>query len=226
METEDVLKTKFSEIGKEFGYDSVEAQFMAFKDLKIRWSRTYRWADFRVSDYFQDAPEEVMDGLCRSLYSKIGGTEDSEYPKAMYQWVSDPDFARRNQPVYIRRSRNISKTPKGESKDLSESYARIVEMGLAEKDDDIYLTWSRDGDPKKIGHCSVLMKVISINSVMDLPTIPDHVVDYCVYHELCHIIIGFDPTAEKHAARFADMIERFPQKKDAENWLGRLCVHV
>ena len=28
--------------------------------------------------------------------------------------------------------------------------------------------------------------------------IPDFVLDYCVYHELCHLMIGFDPMAKRH----------------------------
>jgi len=225
MEAEEVLRTKFREIGKEFGYDRVEAEFFPFIEFKVKWQRSYKWAEFQVSDYLADAPPEVIEGLCISLFSKIKG-EDEGYSEDMCKWITAPEFSEYKQPVFIRRKRNITKTPKGEAKDLEASYDRLVELGLVEKDPTIHLSWTKEPNVRKIGNCSVLMKVITISSVLDTDMIPDFVLDYCLYHELCHIMIGFDPTASVHGEQFSKLEDKYPKKDEAQEWLKRLCLYL
>jgi hypothetical protein len=225
METEDVLRTKFKEIGKEYEFDNVEAEFAPFKEFKIRWQRSYKWADFKVSDYFADAPPEVIEGLCRSMFSKITG-DDEGYSDEMCKWITAPEFSKYKQPVYLHRSRNITRTTKGDAKDLESAYERLVGLGLVEKDPAISLTWTKEPNIRKVGHCSVLMKVIMISSALDTEMIPDFVLDYCLYHELCHIIIGFDPSAKMHGEQFSSLEAKYPKIDEAKEWLKRLCLYM
>jgi hypothetical protein len=225
MEAEEVLRTKFKEIGKEYGFDKVEAEFVAFKEFKVRWQRSYKWADFKVSDYLADAPPEVIEGLCNSLFSKITG-DDEGYSDDMCKWITAPEFSEYKQPVYLKRSRNLTRSPKGEVKDLEAAYDRLTEAGLVEKDPTIHLSWTRESNIRKIGHCSVLMKVITISSVLDTDMIPDFVLDYCLYHELCHMIIGFDPSAKAHGEQFSKLEDKYPKKEEAKEWLKRLCLYM
>jgi predicted metal-dependent hydrolase len=225
MESEEALSAIFKEVGKEYGFDKVEAEFVAFKEFKVRWQRSYRWAEFKVSDYLADAPEEVVKGLAKSLFSRIIGEEEG-YSKEMCDWITAPEFSEYKQPVYLRRSRNLTRSSAGDMRDLSESYDRIAEMGLAEKDPAIHLSWTKESNIRKIGHCSVLMKVISISNVFDSDMIPEFVLDYCLYHELCHIMIGFDPISKRHGAEFVELESKFPQQKEAEEWLKRLCMYL
>ena len=57
--TEEILNETFKKVGNDFGYET-SAEYAAFRDLKVRWQRSYKWADFQVSDYLRDAPEEVL----------------------------------------------------------------------------------------------------------------------------------------------------------------------
>jgi len=225
MEVEELLRTRFKEIGREYGFEKVEAEFVSFKELKVRWQRSYKWADFKVSDYLADAPPEVIDGLCNSLFSKITGEEEG-YSKEMCDWMTAPEFAENKQPIYLKRSRNLTRSPEGEFRDLLGSYERLIAAGLAEKDPAIQLTWTKESNVRKIGHCSVLMKVISISSVLDTDMIPEFVLDFCLYYELCHLMIGFDPSAKRHGEEFTKLEERYPRKKEAEDWIKRLCMYL
>ena len=225
METEDVLRTKFKEIGKEYGFDRVEAEFVPFKEFKVRWQRSYKWADFKVSDYLADAPPEVIEGLCTSLFSKITG-DDEGYSDDMCKWITAPEFSRYKQPVYLKRSRNITRTTKGDARDLDESYERLIGLGLVERDSSINLTWTREPNIRKVGHCSVLMKVIQISSALDTELIPEFVLDFCLYHELCHILIGFDPSEKAHTEHFSTLEDKYPKKDEAKEWLRRLCLYL
>ncbi|MDR3074628.1 MAG: hypothetical protein LBU30_01150 [Candidatus Methanoplasma sp.] len=225
MEAEEVLRTKFREIGKEYGFDKVEAEFVAFKEFKVRWQRSYKWADFKVSDYLADAPPEVIGGLCNSLFSKITGDEEG-YSEEMCRWMTAPEFSEHKQQVYLKRSRNLTRSAKGEVRDLESSYDRLAEAGLVEKDPAIHLTWTRESNVRKVGQCSVLMKVISISSVLDSEMIPEFVLDYCLYHELCHLIIGFDPSAKRHGEEFSELEAKYPRRDEAGEWLKQLSMYL
>ncbi|MCL2509644.1 MAG: DUF45 domain-containing protein [Methanomassiliicoccaceae archaeon] len=225
METEEILRTKFKEIGREYGFDKVEAEFVAFKEFKVRWQRSYKWADFKVSDYLSDAPPEVIDGLCNSLFSKITG-EDGGYSEEMCRWMTAPEFSEIKQPVYLKRSRNLTRSSKGDAKDLESAYDRLAELGLVEKDPTVHISWTKESNIRKIGHCSILMRVITVSSILDNETIPDFVLDYCLYHELCHLMIGFDPAAKRHGEEFCRLESKFPQAEEAKEWLKKLCLYL
>mgnify|MGYP001270289972 CR=1 FL=1 len=225
MVSEQELGAIFAEIGKEYGYDTVTAEFMAFKDFKVRWQRSYRWADFKVSDYLMDAPDGVIRGLCKSLYSRITGAGDDTYSEEMCAWVTSPRFVEDKQALYLKRCRNIARTTSGSTKDLSASYARLVEMGLANEDPTIYLSWS-EAFARKAGSCSVLMRVITMSKALDSAEIPDFVLDYCLYHEICHLLIGFDPTGDRHSEKFLALEAKYPRQAEAEEWLDKLCLHL
>lgn len=216
----------FSEIGKEFGFENVQAEFVAFKEFKVKWQRSYKWADFRVSDYLEDAPDDVIRGLCRSLFSKIVGSDEEPYPETMCQWVTSDDFVKYKQPTYVKRCRNMIRSSEGKHKDLRDSYERLMKDGLAEECPGLYLTWTKETESRKTGNCSVLMKVVSIIKALDDEEVPDYVLDYCLYRELAHIMIGFDPTGNYHAASYPDMVNKYRRKEDAENWMSRNGFYV
>lgn len=82
MNSNEALDLAFKNAGEEYGFDSVVAQFEKFQDVKVRWQRSYRWAEFKVTDYIKDAPESVFDDLADSIFSKIAG-KDNDYPQSM-----------------------------------------------------------------------------------------------------------------------------------------------
>ncbi len=225
MDPEYELNEAFSKVGKEFGYDTVETEFIAYKEFKVRWQRSYRWARFKVSDYIMDASYEVFESLARTLFSKIKG-DDQPYSKELEDFVTDPDFVTYKQPTYLRRSRNIIKTSEGEVKNLKDAEERLVKLGLIEKDPNVVLTWTKESNVRRVGYCSVLMKVVVLSKVLDSESIPDFVLDYVLYHEYLHLMIGFDPTGEVHSKEFHAREDNYPRAEEAENWLKRLCFHL
>jgi len=222
MTTDLELEEIFRAVGDEHGFRRVESEFMPFKEFKVRWQRSHHWAEFKVSDYLEDAPSNVIDGLARSLFSKIVGTDDVGYSKDMHDWITSPEFSRNKQPTYIKRCRNLARTDEGSYRSLSESYSRLINLGIASIDPMIYLSWTKEGNMRGVGHCSVLMKVISISSALDTDMVPEFVLDYCLYREMCHMEIGFDPTQERHDKEYSKLLNRHPKKSEAEEWMRKL----
>lgn len=221
-----MLNSSFSTVGNEYGYDSVTAEFTEFKEFKVKWRRSCGWAEFDVSDYLMDAPQKVMEGLAETIFSKISGKIRKNYPKEMMEWIASDAFVRKKQPVYLKRSRGLTGTPVGEHADLNVSYERLVSLGLVKYDKDLVISWTRQPNAKRVGYCSVLMKVIAISSVFDSPAIPSFVPDYVLYHELIHMSKGFDPFGQRHGIDFQVLERLYPMRDEAEEWLKRLRLYV
>ncbi len=219
MLSKEKLNELFAEIGSGFGYENVQAEFMAFKDIKVRWQRSYKWANFKVADYLSAAPEPVMRALCGSLFARIAGREEA-YPHELRDWVTDPAFARGNQPTFLRRSRNLTRSPAGRHRDLSAARGRLLEGGLIDDDPDVHISWSRETSSRRAGECSVLMKVISVPASLDDPDVPGCVLDFCLYRQFCRLQRGFDPD-EEEGPGLRDLESRHPQADEAREWLAR-----
>ena len=179
MSSEVRIESVFQETGKHFGYEDVTVEIADFKDFKVQWKRSYNWIAFRISDYIEDAPEEVIEDLAKTLFSKIAG-KDCGYGKEMTAYVKDLAFVRKNRPKYLKRSKKIDRNRIGEYKDLYESYERLVQQNLIEDlGDDIYLTWIDDNENCK--STSALLKVAAISTKLDSEDVPNEVIDVMMY---------------------------------------------
>ena len=215
----------FSTVGKTFRYDTVNAEFMAFREFKCTWQRSYKWADFRISDYLEDAPDEVLVSLAETLFRKIRGDEFTTSDK-LRGWVTDPNFHRLKQNVYLSRCSGYTCTPVGTYKNLQESYDRLIGAGLVPYDPSIVLSWYDGNYTHKAAGCSVLMRVVGISDQLDKEDLPDFVLDYCLYYELCHLLVGYDPDRDVDEGIFDGLESKFPQKFEAKTWLRRICAYV
>ncbi len=222
---EETLRESFGTIGKKYGFDKVGAEFVAYRDFKVKWTRSYKWADFQVSDYLMDAPSVVLDGLAETLFSRISGAEAKPYTPEMNDWITSSEFKSEKQPVYVRRSRNISRTPKGKNKDLTESLNRLKRMGLVKKDINPYLTWTRAELQTTCGYCSTLMDTIVISSAFDTRTLPDMVLDYVLYHECLIIRNGWANFGLEDEFDICEEEKKFPDWEEAEGWIRRMGLH-
>ena len=222
---EETLRESFGTIGKKYGFDKVGAEFVAYRDFKVKWTRSYKWADFQVSDYLMDAPSVVLDGLAETLFSRISGTEAKPYTPEMNDWITSSEFKSEKQPVYVRRSRNISRSPAGKNKDLTESLNRLKRMGLVKKDVNPYLTWTRAELQTTCGYCSTLMDTIVISSAFDTRTLPDMVLDYVLYHECLIIRNGWANFGMEDEFDICEEEKKFPDWEEAESWIRRMGLH-
>lgn len=221
------LDAIFVAVGKRYGYDDVSAHFTEFRDFKIKWSRTYKWISLEVSDYLKDAPEKVVESLASTLFKRI--TEDGEntdYSKQVVEWLGSDDFVRRNQPLYIRRFRTLTRSSTGHVHDLRESYERLIDMGLVKRDPLLYLEWADKTRSRKVGTVSVLLKVVAMSSNLDDEDIPQDVLDYCVYSQVAHVGMGFNEKGTRRGAEYDALLSLYPGRKDVEKALIRKGLYV
>lgn len=213
-----VLSAIAEGIGMAHDYQSVKADFVPFKDFKVKWMRSISWIDFDVSDYLLGAPEEVLEGVIRTIFKKIEGAPDSSYPECVSQYLSSEDFVKRNQATYIRRTRGF--TTNSMHHDLGESYDRLIASGLVERDEDMAIGWiPASRSDRTVGHSSVLMKAIMLRDSLDSEDIPQYVLDYALYTQLVHIGLGFNATGKDRSVEYSLKCSEYPDAEDAELFL-------
>lgn len=215
----DVLTEAFKEAAEKYGYDDVTAEFVAFKDFKVKWSRSYRWARFFVSDYLMDAPREILVSVADTLFSKICGDMNSGYADEVTAWLTSDTFVESKQPIYVRRMRGLSLTTAGEQWDLSDSYERLVSSGLVERDPRLFIGWNFRSRRGCVGNSSVLMRTISMSVSLDTNRISRDAVDYALYSQVCHIALGFRPERSVYCPEYDDMLNLYPDRRKWEDEL-------
>jgi hypothetical protein len=101
------LSEIFAKAGEKNGYTHVKAVFMDYADLKVTWARTYEWADFKVSDYLDEAPRKVIEATADTMFLRIRnlGPKPGEpmYPKAMNDYILSEEFRKLKAGVWAER---------------------------------------------------------------------------------------------------------------------------
>ena len=210
----------FSIVGKDYEFNTVKASFVAFSDFKVRWQRSYSWAEFHVSDFFKDAPIEVLEDLAHIMFKKIRG-QDAGYSDEMKEYVLSDEFAQENQLSFIKRHRTYTKDGIGTVRNLNDSVERLKGMGLVNGDSVLKLVWM-DKKPSHMSTMSTIMKVIAINKVLDHEEIPEFVLDYIVFSEIQKMMLARENFGHEASADYSGIGKAYPKREEAEVWRKRL----
>lgn len=120
------LNDKVSALGRRYGFDTAIISFHAFKDFKVRWTRTPLWIDLELSDYLSDAPESVIMGLLETIMNRIRNSPaDAEYPAEVLGYLRSQEFKDAHASVYIRRNRASDSEP-----ELDSFRSALIDNGL------------------------------------------------------------------------------------------------
>ena len=224
MVTSEELESTFKKVGNDFGFGNVTAEYAPFRDLKVRWQRSFDWASFEVSDSLEKAPIEVIEGLAKTILGRIRG-EDGDYPEETIEWLTSHEFRAANQSTYIERSRMIAVPVDGDDR-LQGSYERLVDEGLIEEIEDLKLYWSKAEGSNKTGESSCLMRVVIMNPKLRDEDVPEDVLDYCLLHQLANIKVGFALDRESRTEEISNIMDSCPEALKAQNWLEDNRIEV
>jgi hypothetical protein len=214
---------QFLTVGHRFGYNQVDAEFHPFKEFKTTWQRCGTSAEFKVTDYMGSAAPEIIEEFAQCLFNRIQQRKSEVYTEPIRNWLQSSSFIERNQPIYLRRSRNLLCTPRGVQYDLREMLESLQSQGLVNDDHSAFISWTDRPNRFRMGYCSILMKVIAISSILDSAEIPDYVAEYVLYHEMLHLEKGLDSMRSQHNAEFRRMERKYPRFREAEDWLKRIA---
>ncbi|MBE6522081.1 MAG: hypothetical protein E7Z62_02990 [Thermoplasmata archaeon] len=226
MVTSEELNLTFQKVGNDFGFENVEAEFSPFRDLKVKWIRTCDFANFSVSDYLKEAPEDVVKGIAKTIFSRILAEEELDYPECAKEWLTSQEFRDLNQEKYIERSRNLAVSDENEDEKLWDAYHRIVDAGLVEEINGLKLFWSKEESESKAGQSSCLMRVVIMNRKLLNDNVPEEVLDYCLLHEIANISLDFGLDFVERKKEVEDLLATCPGREAAKEWLKKAMIEV
>lgn len=207
------LSEAFGEVGDKYGYKTVIAEFVGTKDFKVKWERQTFWAKFKVSDYLEDAPWDVLTDLADVLFKKISG-QCVGYTDRIKEYLFTDDFIGKYQPVYLKRCRSLSKTPQGDHRDLGAVLAGLVEEGLIPEDKQLVVGWS------SYHFESAIFKTIGIPKCLDSDDTPDSVLEYVVLSRVLGVTERrktWGTGSETTGFELADRL--YPEVGEAHDWM-------
>jgi len=141
--------------GAEHGFDKVTAKFGEIPEFKIRWLRMGTQIDFEVSDYLEDAPEEVVEDIMSVIYRRMSGDE-ADYSYATIEHLTSEKFRKVHAGTYFERRGMIP----DDDGHIEELYHQLVDEGLL-KEADIRFGWGRQLNMSNSG--SVLFRTVAID---------------------------------------------------------------
>ncbi len=219
MLTNDEISAIFAEAGADHDYENVSAEFTDFIDPKVRWVREGNDIEFRISDYFQKAPKEVLEDLAMTMFDRIDRRNDTSYSRRMIDYLTSRSFIEEYQPVYVSRLPFITASPVGKHFDLRDSKNRLIEKGLIRDIPNLFLSWMRVQSYEHAGRASVLMRTASINCNLDSKLVSNDLMDYVMYSQLVFIQNGFHPSPRDSIKGMVDSIKEYPDYKRYDDML-------
>ena len=103
----EMLNRAMRNAGIRNGFDDIQAEFSAFRDFKLKWTRPYKWISFEVSDYLRNAPENVMQSLAETVFARIRGECRTSYSEEVCDYLNSGEFLEENQGLFLKRFRGI-----------------------------------------------------------------------------------------------------------------------
>jgi len=164
------------------------------------------------------APEGVIEGIARTIFSKILGTDES-YSDEVIEWLTSDEFVDSMQSTYISRDRRIG-SPNGEHKDLQEALNRLKEKGMIETDlDKTKMFWSVKTEEGGPAWSSSLMRTVTVNKILDSDDVPEEVLDYVLLNQIAFIECDFGMDPMDRQKTISERMQRYPGYDGINEWL-------
>lgn len=218
------LTTIAALVGRANGYDDIQAEFSPFRDFKLKWIRSYKWISFEISDYLQDAPEEVVASLFRTVFKRLAD-EKTSYEETLSDYITTEDFVRRSQPVFIRRHRGLS-TDADDVAWVEESIDRLREKGLTVPEG--LAVGVAEARMRQVGRSSTLMRTVIMNDACR--DLSEDARDYAVWTQVAHVSMGFDRNfgagAGGRAEEYDALLSQYPDRASQESELRNAALYI
>ena len=170
-----------------------------------------------VHEGFIGAPSDVLRALACLLLSSAQDA-DQDRVKA---YAAGEDFTEVVTALEMTTA-EVDDVTQGRYFDLGEVFERVNGAYFGGKLDRPRLTWNARITRVKMGHYDFLRDTVMLSVTLDAPDVPDHVVDYVMYHELLHKELGKQVVTGRHYAHtpaFREAERAFSRYEEAQAFL-------
>jgi hypothetical protein len=219
--TTNELAVMLREAGQALGTKVPRRLRVAVRPLADAYFRTTaRGGELRVvmNDAFDDAPVEVLEGLCQVIVARASGAaKPRKVGTAFWDYVETEVLRERMQANYLARQRSFVPEPQGKAWDLLELFDK---MNGTYFDGDLHgpmLGWTLRPITYRWGWYSSMVQphgLIVINRLLDDGRTPRFVLEGTMYHEMLHMVLGPEVANGRrvvHTREFRELEHRFPR---------------
>lgn len=170
------------------GFRAGTADFAQFAEPKYVYSfpKSPREPYFRVTDYIDTAPPEVLRGFARMMANQVAG-KPWRFPRYGEEWMASRQYSQEYQMRYLLRHPSWT-DPEGKYQDLERARIRLEDSGMLRYDPSIRLRWSGTA-----GYAvSSLMRTACLPTALDSPYVSPSTLDYAVLIAVSGAGAGYD----------------------------------
>jgi hypothetical protein len=209
------------------GVPPIEARFYAYAGLRstvrLRDGRIY----LRLSDLFEDAPDEAVGALARILIAKLLRRRvRKEWDAAYRAHAARDEVVEASEGVRRLRGRKRLGPAAGRVFDLDRTFDRLNEEYFGGRLPRPRIGWTLQDSWRTHGHYDPAHDTIVLSRSLDHPATPPFVVDFVMYHEMLHAAMPAERRHGRHlhhTAAFRRAEAHFPGMKEAVAWLEEFC---
>jgi len=208
----------------------IEARFYAYAGLRstvrLRDGRIF----LRLSDLFEDAPDEAVGALARILIAKLLRRRIRKEWNAAYKaHAARDEVMEATEDVRRRRGRKRIGPPAGHVFDLDEVFDRLDAEYFGDRLPRPRLGWTLQDAWRTHGHYDAAHDTIVLSRNLDDAGTPPFVVDFVMYHEMLHVAMPAERRDGRHlhhTAAFRRAEAAFPRMREAVAWLEEFCKKI
>ncbi|EMS84622.1 SprT-like domain-containing protein [Leptospira noguchii] len=200
--------------GKKFGI-----KFYPYSNLGSSIRISSEKLEFKIHSSYLNSELENLEAVIDLLLFKLlkhpipDGLEDTI--RKFYKNHTDQKISSNKNRKQVQRSSSQNKKLREILEKLNDSYLKIDLSNLE-------IFWGKSKSTTRLGHYDPTHTMIVINPILSIPSVPDFVLEYIVFHELLHV---YFPVIRKqgrnviHGREFKKLEKKFLHYKQANSWL-------
>ena len=200
-----------------------QVEYRAFAGLRAAIRLQRERAVVRMSDLLADATPTVIEALAEILLARLFRRQASPEARELYlAWNMTPATRRRVEEARRARGRKRLLPPQGRNFNLESIFKELNQRFFQGELRVTRIGWSSARSQTLLGHHDPGHGTITISRWFDSESVPRHVVEYLVYHEMLHIRYPTERSGRRrvvHPPAFREAERRFPLYEEA-------CKHL
>jgi hypothetical protein len=202
---------------------SLRVEFRPFAGLRSTICLRKDHLEVCISDVLEDAPLLVLEALAEILLCKVYRRRASREARECYlAHVLAPSIRQRIDQARRQRGTKRLLPARGRWHNLEEIFHRLNRQFFNGELSLTRLGWSLQNSRTILGHYDAGHGMIVINQALDSPTVPAHLVEYLVFHEMLHMRFPVERNGHRrvvHSREFRKEERVFPKYEEARKSL-------